>query len=576
MPRPDALPRPHAQRGAALLIMMAIVVVGASWLVASQLNSMTAGFSASQRSHNAAVLNKAKQALIGYVAMTAATAGEKNPGRLPCPEHPWYIGNSSKEGVMGPSVGVSNPGVGAPSSDCTMVGRLPWRSLGLDKLVDAAGEPLWYVVSPGVWSLKNSSSSLTINSNKSGELSVDNVDNAAVALIIAPGPAMNVQASAGCTARNQTRSVPSPSINALDYIECFNTDPATFATTGASTSFNDQVVQITTADLLPAIEAAIAQRIGREIAPRLKAVYGSSTWGSKPVFPYPAPFSDPATSNYQGAAGTYEGLLPFNYSAGCTPAADPRCTTTLIAWSSPLDASVEKVSGEGDLAPKPTCIFLAGATRVRCSGSYNSPSASIELRMKVRATNFARALRALDASTISAQYHFADWNTVSAAESGQINSDGSATIMASASFPAGSTIDFRIEMDIAMVADHPLLDAGTSSSTGWFVRNEWYRLTYYAVAQGHSAAGMPGPSCTPPDCLSVTNVAPAGEQRAILILGGRSLNGAVRPSGSLADYLEFGNAGGAGAFERQPVSTVLDAALKKPFNDRIIVVDENP
>ena len=53
----------------------------------------------------------------------------------------------------------------------------------------------------------------------------------------------------------------------------------------------------------------------------------------------------------------------------------------------------------------------------------------------------------------------------------------------------------------------------------------------------------------------------------------RSINGAARPSATLADYLEFGNA--AGSFERQPVSTVIDAALKKPFNDRIVVVDIN-
>ena len=53
----------------------------------------------------------------------------------------------------------------------------------------------------------------------------------------------------------------------------------------------------------------------------------------------------------------------------------------------------------------------------------------------------------------------------------------------------------------------------------------------------------------------------------------RSINGAARPSATLADYLEFGNA--AGSFERQPVSTAVDATLKKPFNDRIVVVDTN-
>ena len=56
-------------------------------------------------------------------------------------------------------------------------------------------------------------------------------------------------------------------------------------------------------------------------------------------------------------------------------------------------------------------------------------------------------------------------------------------------------------------------------------------------------------------------------------MAGRSINGASRPSSTLADYVEFGNA--TGSFERQPVSTAVAPALKKPFNDRIVVVDQN-
>ncbi|MGH8746495.1 MAG: hypothetical protein ACREUK_08390, partial [Burkholderiales bacterium] len=81
-------------------------------------------------------------------------------------------------------------------------------------------------------------------------------------------------------------------------------------------------------------------------------------------------------------------------------------------------------------------------------------------------------------------------------------------------------------------------------------------------------------SCvTSSTCLSVTNVTPLGAQRAILVLAGRSINGSARPSAALGDYLEFGNA--SGSFEREPVSTAANAALKKPFNDRIVVVDTN-
>jgi hypothetical protein len=146
-------------------------------------------------------------------------------------------------------------------------------------------------------------------------------------------------------------------------------------------------------------------------------------------------------------------------------------------------------------------------------------------------------------------------------------------------------IAFRITIDLAAITDHPILDKN-DSTTGWFVRNEWYRLVYYAVARGYTAevmAAAPQPPACPTStasgytfnssCISVTNVTPAGAQRAILLLAGRSINTSARPSSALADYLEFGNA--TGAWERQTVSSATNVSLKKPFNDRIIVVDSN-
>ena len=132
----------------------------------------------------------------------------------------------------------------------------------------------------------------------------------------------------------------------------------------------------------------------------------------------------------------------------------------------------------------------------------------------------------------------------------------------------------NISMPITLLADHPVLNS-TDPVTGWFMRNEWYRVLYYAAAQTTTPAALPAaPACiVGTNCVTVSNLTPANNKRAILILTGRSINGTARPSGTLADYLEFGNA--AGNFERQPVSTAVDAAVKKPFNDRIVVVDVN-
>ncbi|HEY5899626.1 MAG TPA: hypothetical protein VIV54_18825, partial [Burkholderiales bacterium] len=147
------------------------------------------------------------------------------------------------------------------------------------------------------------------------------------------------------------------------------------------------------------------------------------------------------------------------------------------------------------------------------------------------------------------------------------------TVTASLPWSFNNT-NFTVTMDIGVLADHVLLSS-TDATTGWFVRNEWYRLTYYAATARHTASVLPtSPACTTGvNCLSIANVTPSGAQRAILILAGRSINNATRPSATLGDYLEFGNA--AGSYERQTVSSVVAAGLKRPFNDRIVVVDTN-
>ena len=589
------------QRGAALLVLLAVLVLGASWFLVSRLDALSAGiFTASNRNHNALVLSQAKQALIGYVAMNAAQSGENNPGRFPCPEGAALVGTSA-EGISAPYVGPPN----APT--CATVGRLPWRTLGLDKLVDSSAEPLWYVVSPG-WQLVTSTTTLTINSNTIGQLNVDGQANAAVALIIAPGAAMNVAASAGCTARNQARSAPAPTMDARDYIECFNTGTSTFATTGPTTSFNDQVVRITVADVMPAIEAAIASRVEREIAPLLRGVYATSSWGANvsagnPVYPFAAPFADPSlTASYQGnstscAGGVCKGLLPVMFSNApgtstpCTPSAGSPCDPTFVRWVSP-PAPVFTRTGGATLRSA-NCSVLAAS--VDCSVMASVPvlgaGTSMNFTLAATADKVGMALRKFDTTVAMTGIDPAGRSIVvpPTVPSTAMALDGSVRVILSGSIPisGGNLISdalctllgltcyqMNISMPITLLADHPVLNS-TDPVTGWFMRNEWYRVLYYAAAQTTTPAALPtAPACTPgTNCVTVSNLTPANNKRAILILTGRSINASARPSGTLADYLEFGNA--TGSFERQPVSTAVDAALKKPFNDRVVVVDVN-
>lgn len=541
------------QRGVALLALLAVLLLTASWLLIRQLNAESGGIDALRKNRNTEVLLKAKQALIGYVAAQAAKAGENRPGALPCPEAPGNFNDPSNEGTV--------------SYPCTLpkVGRFPWKTLGLEKLVDASGEPLWYVVSPG-WAGANT----VINSNSLGQLTVDGVANDAVALIIAPGPAFSVAASTGCAAFNQQRP-DSGTPDWRNYLECENatypTPDATFVTRGASGSFNDQVIRVTVADIMPGIEAAIAHRIEREILPALQTVYTPAAWGFtgiNPVLPFAAPFANPGTgagtSNYHGASGTYSGLLPFNRMRNCTvSAADPRCTSTVLTYSKA--SSDVQTAGSGSIRTQSTCSWQSSL--YVCTGEYLQPSISVTVNIKV--ANVAGGLRTLDLTgkvSCKAVDDVGAGNpitSVTCSSTYALQNDGSVIIsVATGAMPDivssgwGTYANYKISIDESAFGDHALLDTtdpGTCPSygcTAWFARNEWYRLLYYVVSQGNTAAQLPSErSCTAAgNCLTVANMTPSTSKSVALILAGRSINGSARPSAALADYLEFGNAAG--------------------------------
>lgn len=572
------------QRGVALIAMLAVFVMGATYFLLRALNSQ-AGVIAAQHTRNAEVLNRAKQALVGYVAHRAALSSENNPGRLPCPEAPGFVGTS-------------NEGIAAGNCTLPAVGRLPWRTLGLDKLSDADGALLWYAVSPG-WALPTAGSLLTINSNTLGQLTLDGQANAAIALIFAPGAPMNVLAAAGCTARVQSRIAVPPDLR--DYLECDNaTFPAdaSFATNGPAASFNDQVLAVRTSDLLPALEAAIAHRTGREIVPVLIDVYEATNWlgigGDGRLFPYAAPFSDPGSSTYVGTAGTYEGLLPFNQTQGCTfGAGNERCQPGLSAFTATPGPAVETL-GWGYIQTQ-SCSWLTVNEVRRCTGEYHEhdtqPWRPIYLQMSATFANVAMGLRALDSSKVTIEARddgsSAPWIVLTPSVAATMNPDGTATVTFGATMPNidamgwNTYADFRITVDRSLMADHALLSS-TDPVSGWFVRNEWYRLLYYAAAQSLVASSLPDVGCaTDIDCLRLSswpNPAIAWDKRALLILAGRSLAGTPPSPRTLADFVEYDNANLDTIFEQQPISIVVppNAATRTPFNDRIVVLDANP
>jgi len=556
----------RAQRGVALMALLAVAVMVFAYVLVSRLNAASQ-FVAIDRDHNAKAMSQAKQALIGWMAINAAGT-DANPGRLPCPEAPGFFGDPSQEGIAAGSC--------LPPNN---VGRLPWRTLGLERLVDAAGEPLWYAISPG-WSLPGAGTT-PINSDSSGQLSLNAAADDAVALVIAPGTALSVQAGGACAAKAQARPTAGPP-DVRDYLECGN-DTGAFVTGAAGQTFNDQVLRVAAADVIPALQAAVAERMQREIAPALKSVYGSGTWGTSaanPLYPFAARFDSPhpGTSQYLGEDGRYQGLLPFS-SSSATCGADPRCTTSFVSWNTGIAPTV---SISGEISGSGSCTFPTPTT-ARCTGSYLAIT-PVTLRMTVQANNVAMALRQLDPSKLTIEYGLVACGSAAPgnAASAVFQSNGSAVLTLEGTAPGvvGLTVFFCMTADLGVLSDHPLLDPTSTGpgSTGWFVRNEWYRLVYYAAAQESTADGLPSHGCDSSDCLRYNGSTPRNI-RALLVLAGRCLSvrcpPATRPSDDLADYFEYQNADLGTLYEQRPsrASKVGISAINAPFNDRVILVD---
>ncbi|MGH6741959.1 MAG: hypothetical protein ACREDY_23530 [Bradyrhizobium sp.] len=548
------------------------------------------------RDHNAMVLARAKRALIGWVAMNAANAGEDNPGRFPCPEAFGDFGNPSNEGRTAPS--------------CTLpkVGRLPWRTLGLDRMIDAAGEPLWYAVSPG-WAF--TSSNLVINSNTPGQLAVDAQPDAAVAILVAPGAPTVIPASPSCTARTQARNGAPPAdgyCNYLDYVDV--TATGGFRTSGPASSFNDQVLVITVGDVLPAIEAAVAYRFERQIAPAIRSAYSNSdpanpnpAWPtSNAVLPFAAPFGNPQTSNLKGVAANFQGLLPLNRfqtactcspapcecstpAAACSPAGVDGCDPTFVQWTGAATMSGADVYSPS-CSTSPTQITCDFHIRVLLLGLI--APANVSFTLQASAQNVGMGLR-----RFQTEAPMPGVLVNGRSLSGTLNADGSASVTLNAQADTtdaagggllgnllcgiggllGLTLGCAhdtITVPITVFVDNPVTDP-SDPALGWFRRNHWYEVSYFALAPSIAPSGS-GSCVTGTSCLSVNFLAPNGAQRGLIVIAGQSLSGQARPPAALSDWLEGENAVVDNQFAvRDPGLTI-----NRTFNDRIGVIDSNP
>jgi len=584
-----ALKTRHQQRGIALVAILAIIVLGASYWIYTALNANTAIASVERSKRDSDVLQQAKAALIGQIAQQAASSTEPNPGRLPCPEKTTDAGTANEGLPANASSG--NPFGYCGAAGAVVVGRLPWKALGLDKLQDSATEPLWYAVAPS-WVIQTATGNTTINSDNpvlGGLTSTTGED--AIAVLFAPGQALPGQS------RQPINGVTAPL--AQNYLDSPNSTLGVlnqFAKTGAADTFNDHVITITRAELMPEIEAAVADRIARQIAPQIKNAYSVAPWTATPTLPFAADFANPSTATYKGTAGKTQGLLPLTFSTSAGAAcnvADPRCDPTFVAWN----AGATTFNRTGGASYSSHSCTVSGtpsvltctihATTLPILGPF-----TMNFDMTVRANNVGNALRQVDSTVAMTGANAYTINSVT------MNADASATVDFSSSFPASGGLlvfllgglpcplglacyDFTIQIPIGLFADHPVLDAN-DATYGWFTRNNWHQLSYYALAGG-IAPSQPSPrSCTTgTNCLTASYLpATTGytqdSVRGLILMAGRSL-AQTRPAGTPDQYFEGANATTTAASPSTTNYTARAPALvfNRTFNDRVVVIDHN-
>ncbi|HEX4985622.1 MAG TPA: hypothetical protein VFV71_06045 [Burkholderiales bacterium] len=258
-----------------------------------------------------AALAQVKLALIGWSATRTptSTAPTSRPGELPCPD----MNNNGMDDDGGCAAGA--------------IGRVPWQTLGIPEPKDGSGETIWYAIA-GPFRYK-AQANAPITSDTMGNLTVYlgssamSLTTQAVAVLFAPGPPVGSQARGATTTTCATTGTTIAQVNcAANYLEA--TGGGNNAQTGGpfiqavkSASFNDRVLAITNADLMPAVEPRVAYEMMSYLN-RYRAAIPSH------VYPW-ADLSDgdsngdPGTAAYNRGRFPCGNALPVNWGSSGTP-----------------------------------------------------------------------------------------------------------------------------------------------------------------------------------------------------------------------------------------------------------------
>lgn len=534
------------QSGAVLMLLVFMIAISLTTFTFKYFSAQSGRLA--QQDATAAALAEAKAALIG-----AALTDSSLPGRLPCPE------DTSKIGTALEGDALSNC-----NTATSRIGRLPWRTLGLGKLVDGHGEPLWYVLSNGF-------RAVPINSETIPQLSLDGIANSAVAIVFSAGPALNGQ-------NRPNISSGTPPLQA-NYLDQGNADAdATFFRAVANSSFNDQLIVVSHADIFEPLEKRVLGEIRNNAA-----VYKDS-WHA---YPFAVDFSNPAAladTAFVGDITQAAGLLPI-----ADPSVTPNMNTSITALTfsgsgflgtasamscsrTNAGLSSDKVECQATLTPGGFGIYLGtGTAQFGFSnvgkGFISFPSLALDdfentttTPPYIRVTN---ASYSVTPSTLDA--------SVDAAANGIIRVRFSVLGLTS------SSTTLRISIGVNDYPESPA--TWTEDSTSWLIQNDWHKVMYYKVADLYKPSGnFATPVCSG-NCLSVRRTFANGTTQTtadapgILITAGKLLSSTnfqaspaqTRPNSLLKEYFDSSDN------VQAETTLIFDQILplKSTFNDQV-------
>lgn len=347
----------HRQRGQAMILVAVLLLFGVVALIFTMADSTTVSIANRQADDTARNLAQVKEALIGWSAARTPTASLPNvrPGELPCPD-------------------IDNTGTDSGSCVAGAIGRVPWRSLGIPEPKDSAGETLWYAIAGPFRNFNMSAAPIT--SDTLGDLTVYHGSSAttltgqAIAVIFAPGASHGAQdrsctVGVNCTATGQCTTSPAsltPKCNPANYLEAIggvnnaapsgNPSPPSFIQAQSSDTFNDRLLVITNADLMPLVERRVAREM-ISILQRYKAATATSPTYPGGVYPW-TDRSDGNSNDWNHNRLPCATALPVNWNT-TVPASSPStntpslplwltngCTNPVTGWTSVIYYAVAR------------------------------------------------------------------------------------------------------------------------------------------------------------------------------------------------------------------------------------------